>query len=441
MISPPRFVAVDDKAHHLQAIVTVVQNLGAACRAIQYDPAKDLGSENFRGVRVLFLDLHLLGGEISTDGAKHYAEIARILEDNIHPESGPYLLVLWTEYPRYCAELVEYIDRSLTKAYTRPLAVIPMEKRKFINIDSGVTADSKALLDGILKVISSSPQLEALLSWEADVLTAAGSALAALLAPIPATKRIEGELPAALDVVMSRLASASVGRLNVKNDPRAAFNAAIAPILADRILHADPTANSTKLWASAITRSEDDSLGNASSLDAGLLNRMLHVALPGPSTIKPTDWGAVVEYPGATWSDDDLRRQIGLTIAEFWTGELKIQAAGFAKCKPCCIRIGAACDYARNRNGPIAYLLATEVPESAMSKTAKTSDAVWKSPWIAHSASSEPFQLYVHARFAKTVLPHHATGWTVMYRIREQLLMQLISDVSIYSARPGTLAF
>lgn len=83
IFSASRFVVVDDRLNHLRAITDTFQRLGTACIGVHYDPAQELNKDHFRGVRCLFMDLHLVDGQASTDERRHYAVIASILEDNI----------------------------------------------------------------------------------------------------------------------------------------------------------------------------------------------------------------------------------------------------------------------------------------------------------------------------------------------------------------------
>jgi hypothetical protein len=112
-------------------------------------------------------------------------------------------------------------------------------------------------------------------------------------------------------------------------------------------------------------------------------------------------------------------------------------------CKPKLVRVGAACDYAQSKKGPITYLFGFEVPESAARRKddrnnlLKLSDAIWQSPVFLPPDSHEPSRLLVHMRFPVTVLPKACAKWRASYRLREQLLMQLISAASAYAARPG----
>ena len=104
--------------------------------------------------------------------------------------------------------------------------------------------------------------------------------------------------PAALDTQLSRLAVAAVGEKNVPNDKRAALNAALTPILGDRIQNQTVSAAMKAIWDSAVTKDQDPNLNNGlTDIDAGQVNRMLHLALPDSETIRATDWGTVVDFP------------------------------------------------------------------------------------------------------------------------------------------------
>lgn len=445
MFTAPRFIVVDDKPAHLIAIREAFQRLGSPCMGIHYDPVNDIDRALFRGVRGLFLDLHLLEGALGTDHKRHYAEIARILEDNIHSDGGPFVLVIWTELPHLCQELIDYLDASLDEAkpHARPVAILPLEKESFINLDSGAAIDPALLRQAVNNAIASNPQLAALLNWETDVLAAAGATLAALLGLVPPAQRLTAAFPAALDTLLSRLAREAVGAPNVTVNPRTAITAALSPILADRIVNQEITPPILELWKQAVTRHSDPSLGNCGLDEAGKVNRMLHIAVQGSETIRPTDWGAVVDLPAAMWTDEGFRNQMGIAKGQFLGGDLKIEAGDRPRCRPCLVRIGAVCDYAQDRDGPVTYVLGVEIPENAVRKKdaqghdLKLPESVWRSPVLVKEGVADPFRLHVHVRFGMNVLANACGEWQVRYRIREQLLMQLVSHASVYLARPG----
>ena len=372
MFSAPRFVVVDDKKEHLDAVLQAFQNLGSPCIGLQFDPAATLQKDHFRGVRCLFLDLHLSGGQLGTDHKGDFARIQTILEDNISERGGPFVLIMWTAHPHLRDELVAYLEKNLDpeRPHARPLLVLTLAKENFIDGATGAVKDPKGLQTAVTNAVSANPQLAALLGWEVDVLSAAAETLASLVGLVPVEQRTSADFSSALDAVLSRLARESVGLPNVDADHRAAITGALAPILVDRIMNQDVPQATKDLWKIAVTRHGDPKLGDASAKEAGQVNRMLHLALPAFETVRATDWGAVVAWP-LPWSDEELAGRMGLSIGQMLGGQFLVEKNDRGRCRARLVRIGAACDYAQSRPGPITYLLGAY---SARSRTPFRSD-------------------------------------------------------------------
>ena len=440
IFTPPRFVVVDDNPKHLDAILNVFQGLGSPCLGVTYDPDKDLDKTNFKGVRVLFLDLHLIDHTPTTDDKQHFGLIAKLLEDNISANGGPFVLVVWTAYPCAVEQLKDYLDEPKSidsaKPYARPLAVVGLPKDQFIARDTGMPLVGKA--DALRKEVAAKvkdvPQLAALLSWEVDVQAAAGETLATLMALVPAENQCSANFADGLGGVLGRLADAAAGKHAAAN-PRAAVTSVLAPILADRIVNQQGSEVASEAWRHAITGQGGTPLGSDVT---GRVNRMLHIAVPPAETIKPVDWGAVVEFPRAWWTDEEVKARFGLTRSELLEEEYKLKKGDGERCRWRLVRVGAACDYAQNRAGPLTYLLGLEVPADLQKRKRKNWPmSVWSSPTLATESQQEPFVLAVNARYGVNVVQATADAWQPICRLREQLLMHLIAYTGSYLTRPG----
>src|SRR3984957_11860260 len=440
MFTAPRFIAVDDRPEHVKAIVDTFQRIGSPCMGILYNPAAAFEAQHFRGVRVLFIDLHLLEGAATTEGTRHFALIASILEDNIQPNGGPYVLVLWTQYDSECAALKDYLDANLDeqKPYVRPLAVFSLAKDRFLNIETGVVLDAAGLRQAVESGIRRNPQLAALLAWETAVLAAAGSTIAALLIPLPSASRSRTSFPGAIDTQLSRLAVAAVGKKNVPNDKRSAINAVLNPILSDRILNQAPSTEGQELWTLALTQDQQE-LADLDDREKGILNRMMHLALPPAEAVRPLDWGAVVDFPEAWKSDEEMIARFGVRLREILGGDLKIERNDRNRCRICAVRVGAVCDFAQSGKGPLPYLVGAEIP--AIIERAKLPASEWKSPVMTiPSLAADSFHLVLNSRYLFTLTENEVQGFTVRYRLREQILMQLIAHAGQYVTRPGIVS-
>ncbi|MDE0456871.1 MAG: hypothetical protein OXI15_06230 [Chromatiales bacterium] len=436
MFLPPRFVVIDDNPKHLGAILSVFQELGTSCLGVVFDPERGLENQRFDGVRGLFVDLHLTESTVTTDETRHFATIAGILETSISPAGGPFVLVVWTEHEQYVQGLKEYLDESLdddAKPHTRPIAVMGLPKDRFIEIATGKILGHKAeeLRDAVEGTLSEKPQLAALLAWEADVVAAAGATLSTLIDLVPVKQRGSTTFASGLDEVLSRLASAAVGEPHVGDDRRAAITTALAPILADRIVNQTVSPANAEIWERAVTRKGK---GAVSPKMAGMVNRMLHVAIPASEAIQPTDWGAVVEFPYEL-DDNTLQRLFGVTSDQLLHKEFKIEQKDRDRCRPRLVRVGAACDHAQNRLGPLWYLFGLEI--ACDIKRNPPSASEWSSPYLLLEPNADPFFLAVNSRYSVNVPRAEAGKWQRAYRLREQLIMHLISHAGSYLTRPG----
>ena len=436
MFLPPRFVVIDDNPEHLDAIMDVFQALGTSCLGVVFDPERGLEDQRFDGVRGLFLDLHLIDSTVATDESRHFATIAEILETSINPAGGPFVLVVWTEHEEHVQGLREYLDESLddaAKPHARPIAVMGLPKDRFIDIATGRFLEHKAeaLRDAVEDTLNEKPQLAALLAWEADVVAAAGATLSTVIELVPEEQRGSTTFAAGLDEVLSRLASAAVGQPHVGNNPRAAITTALAPILADRIINQIVSPADAEVWRCAVTGNGKDALD---SKTAGMVNRMLHVAVGEPETIRPTDWGAVVEFPYEL-DDNTLQSLFDVTADHVLGQEFKIKQKDRDRCHPKLVRVGAACDHAQNRPGPLWYLFGLEIACDIKRNRPPASE--WSSPDLLLEPNADPFFLAVNSRYSVSVSRAEAGKWQSAYRLREQLIMHLISHAGSYLTRPG----
>ena len=363
MFTPPRFIVVDDKPDHLTAILDVFRNLGTPCLGIVYDGEQAPDKQSFEGVRALFLDLHLADSlTATTDKRRHFGAIASLLADSISPAGGPFILVVWTEHEDEVEGLRAYLDEPevIREPHTRPLAIISLPKSRFINVNTGelLKGKAEALRTAVEDAISEKPQLAALLSWEVDVQAAAGATLATLMELVPDEKRNSISFAEGLDEILTRLAREAVGKPHVSDDPRAAIMSALAPILADRIVNQKESEMTLEVWRRALTWNGKEKLDLETS---GKVNCMLHVAVPPSEATRSTDWGAVVPLPD-TWWGDELLNHLDVTKNQILENEYKLKPEDRKRCYPKLIRIGAACDYAQDRPGPLTYLFGLEIP-------------------------------------------------------------------------------
>lgn len=430
MFTPARFIVIDNELSHMEAIRTALQALGTPCLGIHYD-GSTLNPSHFEGVRVLLLDLHLLSGGAATDDKAHFGLIAGLLEDNMDKDGGPFVIILWTQHPQKADELKKFLDDRLA-SHARPLAVIPMDKARYIPADKSAVQEPAKLREELSALVLYNPQIRAILSWEAEVHGAASRTLASLLRLIPDAEKTTDKFPSALDRLLSLLARAAVGEENVERDVRGAINTALAPIISDR-LHAMNDQVSADLWKVAVTKYKDKiDLGHDA---AAAVNQMLHVEAAGSP---PSTWGAVVEFPPSWLADEEFTAKFGTTFKQVYEKNFKLSDADVGACRPVLVRVGAACDYAQRKPGPIPYVFGLAIPVAKVPNNRSLPEAVWTSPRLALSIGTGNI---LASCLLLVALPEHvAAKLSTLCRFREQLLMELISKISAHLSRPGKIS-
>ena len=434
MFSHGRYVIVDDDPEQLRPLVDALHALDAPCVGVRYDATLGLRDGQFRGVRILFMDLHLQGG--ATRKEANYALIAGLLEQCIIPASGPYILVLWTTHAEELGEFTKYIEDGVRPEY-RPLAILSMDKKTYLSANK---SDPKKLREDVEKAVTSDARLQALLSWEHDVLAAAGATLSEIGGLIKDEDRTLERYPSSLDGILSLLALQAVGASNAERDPRSAVNAALAPLLADRILSIEPKAAANEIWEKAVTMLEEPP--QLDEKQAARMNSMLHLATPDAERIAATDWGAVVALPEEELKDIAFKVRFGVSRSDLFPGIFQIEEQNLtAACRLCLVRIGAGCDYAQGKSGPVLYVLALLRPMSVKrnSKPRLGSDLTTVQFWL--EPPGECFELIVNARFQIAIADDSANPWEPLFRLREQLLASVASHVAAYVTRPGIISF
>ncbi|MDB5526053.1 MAG: hypothetical protein JWM58_3816 [Rhizobium sp.] len=429
MFSFGRYVVVDDNKDEMRLLVEALHGDGTPCVGALYDPgAGDLKPEHFSNVRLLFLDLHLVPGQGTNPNAR-YSLLAGLLEGNISTTGGPYIVVLWTSHPEECAAFADYVEQKVSAA-KRPLVVLQLDKNSYLGVENAgakIRADVKAR-------VAQNPQIQALLNWEAGVLKAAASTLAAVGSLISDDERTLAGYSAALDGVMSRLAAAAVGKPNVDRDPRAAVSAALIPVLQDSLLNASATGDTLDLWKAAVTKVKN--LPDMSNEQVGAMNRALHLSLPANEAISADDWGAVLKPSLAASSGDQMQQLFGMKLSTLLNDIFLIDKADREKCLPCVIRIGAVCDYAQRKPGPILYVMGLLVPVEVTRRNAVVSKAEFEGPLLLTVEDFPVAKLFVNARF-QISFAKSPEGWDPIFRIREGLLVALAAHCAEYITRPG----
>ena len=428
ILSTPRIIAIDDEQRDLDGLTSGLNQLGLACLPFRFTgDTEDI--QPCPHVRVIFADLHLNESGAGSDQTKHFSLIGGLIEETIKP-SGPYVLILWTKYSNQARSLRRFLERLSNTA--TPLAVKSIDKMQHLDT-SRKLKNTENLVAEITGLFNQEPQITALLGWEERVLGAAAETVSSIfnLTEKQNRKNDVGKL-------LAHLAVGAVGKNHVEQDRFHAVNEALLPILTDRIaIMRSINDSQQKTWKKAFKNSD-----TGSPLDlkkAAKLNSLIHIG-PSKDTVDGTRRGAVIALPKKL-SEKAFKQQFGIEQGE--AAAKQFFSKGFvetdAKFRWVLVQCQANCDYAQNQPGPLPYYLGLELPEGSKDKSGKPPAALWTSPPF--ESEGEIRLLHVSARFQVSLSPGSAKRQKSLYRLREQLLNDLIYQIHGYGARPGILSF
>lgn len=431
MLPKPRVIAIDDEQRHLAVLAEALNRYGTACLPIHFTGE----SEDIKpcsNVRVIFADLHLTP-DASTDHSRHFSMLGGLIENIIKP-TGPYLIILWTVYPDQANSLHNFLENRL-QGVTKPVAVKSLDKSRYLDGNGGVK-EIDALIEAVKSIIAGQSQIAALFNWEERVLDASADTVSSIL---ELTDAAAGDVNRNREIgrLLASFAVAAVGSEHVEKDRFRAVNEALLPILADRIASMRSQDADNELWRAAFDK--PDIVQKLSLDEVAKLNRLLHVE-PAGNADKGDERGAVIPLP-EEFIGDKFEGTFDLTQEK--AAEKQFSCQGFVencdRFRWVLVQSQAACDYAQAQPGPLLFYLGLYMPEGAQPRKGKPPAALWRSPCFEFDGGNR--FLHVNARF-QVSLPHKAASAVrPIFRLREQLLNDLIYRLHSYGARPGIISF
>ncbi|MFZ1741260.1 MAG: hypothetical protein WAT93_00305 [Pontixanthobacter sp.] len=417
----PRIVLIDDKLHHLSGLAQALGKLDSACLPFHFQDAGPT-ERQLRNARVIFCDLHLLSDALTADTKQQLAVIAGMLSDGLKANHGPYVLIIWTEFPDKVDGLQEYLQAL--EPGQRPIEYICLDKNNFIDPKNGDLIAEGSLIAEIQNSLGKWSGVTALLWWESAVADAAADLATDLWEP---SGDDDSARPEGLRQTFGKLAVGSAGDETARKHPGMAVNEALVPMLSDRI---ERTKFPQEIWDSAV---EFDNQNQA--VPTARLNTLVH--LDFIHGLSPLQRGSASPLL-ATWSKEQW------FIDKFgYSQEEVLKAFGFqgdrlvdAKNAACwlLIQIRAACDEAQGKAGLLPFVLAAQI--STEPKKSRSPSA-WASRDF--QFGDKVVRIYAHSNFVLGLSASEASGFKPTFRLRSSLLESLVVAVHSHASRPGTI--
>nr|WP_070960642.1 hypothetical protein [Hyphomonas sp. Mor2] len=424
IIQPARIVVIDNNSEHLKALVDALSGLGSACLPFHYQDAHP-ERHLLAGARFIFCDLHLISDAVTSDKQKEYANIASMLLEALRDDHGPYVLVIWSEYPDDVEALKRYVAEL--EDGKKPLLVHALNKNDYIHTNANDGEFAGNLVQAVAELFQSLPGLAAMLQWEQIVSDAAAQTTSSLWSHC--TGDTTARRDESLSNTLGKLANGASGERSAKVFPGRSVISALNPLLADQL---EQNEIDETIWKEAVQFKKADFAASDASLYT-----MLHVECP--TSHNATERGALVELPKSLEKDKAFEAVFGYDrksiIHEFgYRGERLDDAVKQATW--CCLQINAACDQAQGHPGLVPYTLSCFVP-TAIKKREGKRDSVFQSRGMVID-EIEQF-LFSHGRFTTGMTQRRAIELKPLMRLRGQLLDQAVFDIRVQAARLGTI--
>jgi hypothetical protein len=93
-LASPSVCVIDDEESEYRPILDALLRLGLGCVHVRGDNQENLPPQPFKGLRVVFTDLHL-GAHVGKDAASHTANVFKSV---VSQETAPVVVVIWSKY-------------------------------------------------------------------------------------------------------------------------------------------------------------------------------------------------------------------------------------------------------------------------------------------------------------------------------------------------------
>lgn len=465
----PRVIAIDNKRTELENIRDGLLQAGVPCVPLLYDSfeglQKPIGLKT-EHVRYIFLDLNL------KDVDEHDPpSLVDPIYDTLKSLDilGAYAIIFWTSYPKAVAKVMELLSERC-KDVCLPFFFDTMNKNT-LSIPKNPEDDEKdyveqkelydkklaELISVLSAKLSSNDMFSALLAWENKVSEAASKSVRALHDSVRKTQP-SGIAQNEMDFcrLLKKLATVAWGSESAKENWGQSIASGLSPFLSDNLDYGMATDDRYGLiWKKALEKNV------AARLPKDVCPHVLNTSCTIDTTCKSKDaYGVWLDFK-LTISPEFISTfgDSGSTlIQEFLNiSEAKKADVDYVnEVKLGILDITRACDYANRKHGLRRFVLGAIIPDSLekyilwpkKESPEKKHDGIYRLPHISINVGGKEQQesiLQVSFKYVLS-LPENSPlltdlSITPLFRVRRQVLADIISKFGAHTTSPGLLSF
>lgn len=448
-LASPSVCVIDDEVADYQPILDALMKLGIACVHVRGDSASPLPPQPFKGLRIVFTDLHLS----NSSGKNVAAHTANVFRHVVSDKTAPVLVVIWSKHrndPAGEEELPPDDQPTLAEAFKNELlqATPTFESRLiFTEMPKLMPGDRKEdwvenIQADIEKQLANYAACGLLWSWESlvrDATISISEALTSLAEQVFPASGEKQDLNESLGVVFRHLTKEQGGPACSQETAHEHLTAALAQCLADELENVDGLGS---LSTHGPWLSSQDELQKTPPF-ASQLNALL---LTAATKVKTSPF-----VPGTIYHLSDapnFEKSFGISSDEFL--ELYFQHAkkgvSAEEWKKCAVRvaleISPACDFHQGTRRQ-ALLIAGVLAPVAARPNVKSADAIQTFPtfrlrWPLGDDPEQDVVMAFCSRCKLTIPQTELPGWLKpWFRLRELPTASLRNWHSSHASRVG----
>lgn len=460
MLYSPGIVLIDNEQSELDQLRDAFYDAGLPCLAIRYvsdDPGNTTGIDHVAipksvKIRMLFLDLNLQES-LKLDAVNLVGPIEKIIK-KLSPE-GPYALIFWSKYTEEPKTVLKYLEERFWDRIPLPILCFCMDKSQFKSIENGNSKND--LRDKLLSMIGEDHLFKSIADWEGRVAQAAGLTVDGLhLLARPNVDYTINSHRNNLVELFTAIANETLGKKLAIDNPGLAINQGLMPVLYDRLFLINDEMDA--LWKNCLPQ-----IGSDVVLDEkhkAVLNSYFHVE--NTKTNYPvTGRGVFVELNeeimGQAEKKEKFEKHLGNKIKpvlmdEFISckqGSKEERETVRGKTKIGFLEISAECDHAQKKVELHKYVLGVMIPleyveftyfhNDKEEKRLTSHEGIYRLPPV--RINNDDY--VVKFSFKYQIGTHGKNSWfgKPIFRVREQILADIVFRCAQYSSRPGIISF
>jgi len=351
----PRILIVDDKEEDGIIIAKSIWDSGYAVRFINYDPESFLakGEQNLQGVRVIFMDIDLIGDGTFGSGSKNFSAVQQALGYCLGEKNGPYVLITWSSYDEQAEDLFEFLRKRMSPE-KRPILC------KRLNKEDYRSPGGANLVEKINEFMQNLGSIKCLIEWEKSIQYAACETIQELI-NIAAT--LKGKEPEdAIKSVLYSLAEAEGEQTLDRSNACKHLYSLLLQILHDQAINHLPEIEEAfgELICSGKEVQTEEKWYQR-------INSILHLDFKGSDPAAGHSPGDVFKYPerghGLPVPDEDINKFLRGRFMSLGEEEKeKYRAKIEADCQLLLVEITPPCDYSQRKKVWNRYIVAAKIP-------------------------------------------------------------------------------